>query len=92
MKSAVDGMLTRIKKAMPQAKLDGVLVQRMEQGVGEVIVGFRRDSDVGPIVMVGVGGILAEIGGGHAVGLGPVSIETAREMIDEVPGVAVLRG
>ena len=92
MKSAVDGMLSRIKKAMPQAKLDGVLVQRMEQGVGEVIVGFRRDSDVGPIVMVGVGGILAEIGGGHAVRLAPVSIETAREMIDEVPGFAVLRG
>lgn len=92
LKRAVDDMLARIAKAMPQAQLDGVLVQRMEQGVGEVIVGFRRDRDVGPIVMVGVGGILAEIGGGHAVRLAPVSIETAREMIAEVPGFAVLRG
>jgi len=92
LKTAVDGMLSRIKKAMPQAKLDGVLVQRMEQGVGEVIVGFRRDRDVGPIVMVGVGGILAEIGGGHAVRLAPVSMATAHEMIAEVPGFAVIRG
>jgi acyl-CoA synthetase (NDP forming) len=92
LKTAVDGMLARISKALPEARLDGVLVQRMEQGVGEVIVGFRRDRDVGPIVMVGVGGILAEIGGGHAVRLAPVSMETAREMISEVPGFAVLRG
>jgi len=88
----VETMLARIRSERPQAKLDGVLVQRMEQGVGEVIVGFRRDRDVGPIVMVGVGGILAEIGGGHAVRLAPVDVATAREMIDEVPGFAVLRG
>ena len=92
MKKAVDGMLARIRNALPEAVIDGVLVQRMEQGIGEVIVGFRRDRDVGPIVMVGVGGILAEIGGGHSVRLAPVSIEAAREMIDEVPGFAVLRG
>jgi len=92
LKTAVDGMLSRIRSALPEAKLDGVLVQRMEQGVGEVILGYRRDRDAGPIVMVGVGGILAEIGGGHAVRLAPVSMETAREMISEVPGFAVLRG
>ena len=92
LKTAVDGMLTRIHRALPQAKLDGVLVQRMEQGIAEVIVGFRRDPDAGPLVMVGVGGILAELGGGHAVRLAPVSLDTAREMIDEVAAFAVLRG
>lgn len=92
LKTAVDGMLIRIHRALPQAKLDGVLVQRMEQGIAEVIVGFRRDRDAGPLVMVGVGGILAELGGGHAVRLAPVSLDTAREMIDEVSSFAVLRG
>jgi acyl-CoA synthetase (NDP forming) len=92
LKTAVDGMMTRIHRALPQAKLDGVLVQRMEQGIAEVIVGFRRDPDAGPLVMVGVGGILAELGGGHAVRLAPVSLDTAREMIDEVAAFAVLRG
>jgi acyl-CoA synthetase (NDP forming) len=92
LRTAVDGMLARIRGALPQARLDGVLVQRMEQGIAEVIVGFRRDRDVGPLVLVGVGGILAELGGGHAVRLAPVSLETAREMIDEVAAFAVLRG
>jgi acyl-CoA synthetase (NDP forming) len=92
LKTEVDAMLARIRKALPQAKLDGVLVQRMEQGIAEVIVGFRRDRDAGPLVMVGVGGILAELGGGHALRLAPVSLETAREMIDEVKAFAVLRG
>jgi acyl-CoA synthetase (NDP forming) len=92
LKTEVDAMLARIRKALPQAKLDGVLVQRMETGIAEVIVGFRRDRDAGPLVMVGVGGILAELGGGHAVRLAPVTLETARDMIDEVKSFAVLRG
>ena len=92
LKDAVDGMLTRIRSALPKAKLDGVLVQRMEKGIAEVIVGFRRDRDAGPLVMVGVGGILAELGGGHAVRLAPVSLDTAREMINEVKAFDVLRG
>lgn len=92
LKDAVDGMLTRIRSALPKAKLDGVLVQRMEKGSAEVIVGFRRDRDAGPLVMVGVGGILAELGGGHAVRLAPVSLDTAREMINEVKAFDVLRG
>ena len=92
LKTVVDDMLTRIRGALPQAKLDGVLVQRMEKGIAEVIVGFRRDRDAGPVVMVGVGGILAELGGGHSVRLAPVSLVTAREMIDEVAAFAVLRG
>jgi succinyl-CoA synthetase beta subunit len=64
----------------------------MEKGIAEVIVGFRRDRDAGPLVMVGVGGILAELGGGHAVRLAPVSLDTAREMINEVKAFDVLRG
>lgn len=92
LKGAVDGMLTRIRSALPKAKLDGVLVQRMEKGIAEVIVGFRRDRDAGPLVMVGVGGILAELSGGHALRLAPVSLDAAREMINEVKAFDVLRG
>lgn len=92
LKTAVDGMLEKIRSTLPQAKLDGVLVQRMEQGIAEVIVGFRRDPDAGPLVMVGVGGILAELGGGHALRLAPVDLDTARGMINEVSAFAILRG
>lgn len=92
LRSAVADMLSRIRSRVPQAKLDGVLVQRMKSGIAEVIVGYRHDPDAGPVVMVGVGGVMAELGGGHSVRLAPVSLDTAREMIAEIPGFAVLKG
>jgi len=90
--AAFDAMLARIRLAHPEARIEGVLVQPMQRGLGEVIVGFRRDRDVGPVVMVGVGGILAEVCAGHAVRLAPVSLDSALEMIESVPGLAVVRG
>ena len=89
---AADRLLERIRTNAPQARIDGLLVQTMERGLAEVIVGYRRDRDVGPLIMVGVGGTLAELWTGHAVRLAPVGTATAQEMIDEVPGLASIRG
>jgi acyl-CoA synthetase (NDP forming) len=69
-----------------------LLVQRMEGGLGEAIVGYREDPIVGPLVMVGAGGILAELYNDAVLRLAPVSEEEALEMIGEVKGFAVLRG
>jgi len=88
----IDAMLARIQSERPDARIEGVLVQPMQRGLCEVIVGFRRDRDVGPVVMVGVGGILAEVCAGHTVRLAPVSIDSALEMIASVPGLALVRG
>jgi acyl-CoA synthetase (NDP forming) len=89
---AIDRMLARMKAAHPQARIDGVLVQSMVQGVAEIILGYRYDPEVGPVVMAGAGGVLAELAPGHAVRLAPVSIEAATAMIAEVPALAVLKG
>jgi acyl-CoA synthetase (NDP forming) len=69
-----------------------VLVQRMERGLAEAIVGYREDPVVGPIVLVGAGGTLAELYKDFAVALAPVSAEQAEEMIARVKGLAVIRG
>ena len=76
----------------PRAKINGILVQRMEKGLAEVILGFRRDPQVGPVVVLGIGGVLAEIYKDIAIRLAPVGIETARTMVEEVKGLAVIRG
>ena len=76
----------------PAAKINGILVQRMERGLAEVIVGFRRDAQVGPVVVLGVGGVLVEIYKDIAIRLAPVGIEDARAMVEEVKGLAVIRG
>jgi acetate---CoA ligase (ADP-forming) len=82
----------RVKAHMPNAKLEGFLVQKMERGLAEVILGFRRDPLVGPTVTVGLGGVLAEIYKDAATRLAPVDEAEARQMIEEVKGLATIRG
>jgi acyl-CoA synthetase (NDP forming) len=82
----------RAKAHMPNAKLEGFLVQKMERGLAEVILGFRRDPLVGPTITVGLGGVLAEIYKDAATRLAPVDETEARQMIEEVKGLATIRG
>lgn len=85
-------MEKRVRAHSPQAKLDGFLIQKMERGLAEVILGFRRDPLVGPTVTVGLGGVLAEIYKDAATRLAPVDEAEARQMVDEVKGLATIRG
>jgi acyl-CoA synthetase (NDP forming) len=89
---AARDMEKRVRAHSPQARLEGFLVQKMERGLAEVILGFRRDPLVGPTVTVGLGGVLAELYKDAATRLAPVDEREARQMIEEVKGLAILRG
>ena len=69
-----------------------LLVQAMERGLAEAIVGYRDDPVVGPLVLVGAGGILAELYNDVAIGLAPVTEAEAKSMVARVKGFAALRG
>ena len=69
----------------------GLLVSRQLQGV-ELILGGRRDPLFGPLVVVGLGGILAEVLDDVAIRLAPVDQAEAAAMLDELRAVAVLAG
>jgi hypothetical protein len=64
----------------------------MAQGLAEVIIGFRRDPEVGPVVMLGAGGILAELHRDISLRLAPVDEAGALEMIAEVRSLRVIEG
>jgi len=89
---AVNKMKERVQRLVPDARIDGVLLQEMASGLGEALIGLRYDNLVGPIVTVGAGGILAEIYKDVCHRPAPVNAETARQMIAEVKGFAYLRG
>lgn len=99
-KSEVGGVILGIasraefeSKAKSLAKKgEPLLVQRMEAGLAEAIVGYRDDPLVGPLAMVGAGGILAELYNDVVLRLAPVDEAGAREMIGQVKGFAALRG
>jgi acyl-CoA synthetase (NDP forming) len=69
-----------------------LLVQRMENGLAEAIIGYRHDPVVGPLVLVGAGGVLAEVYADYSMRCAPVSVAEAQEMIAEVKGLAPIRG
>ena len=89
---AARDMEKRVRAHSPGARLEGFLVQKMERGLAEVILGFRRDPLVGPTVTVGLGGVLAELYKDAATRLAPVDEDEARQMIEAVKGLAILRG
>ncbi len=80
-------ILAAVAAAAPRAVRVGILVQRLEAGVAEAIVGYRRDPRVGPVVMVGSGGAMVEARGDVAVRRAPVSLADARAMIAELRGL-----
>jgi hypothetical protein len=67
-------------------------IQRMESGLAEAIVGYRDDPVVGPVVLVGAGGTLAELYEDFVLRMAPVSEAEALEMIEGVKGLATIRG
>jgi succinyl-CoA synthetase beta subunit len=69
-----------------------VLVQPMISGVGEVLIGYRVDPDVGPLIMVAMGGIFTEVYRDRSLRLAPVDLAAAHEMVAEVRGLATLKG
>jgi succinyl-CoA synthetase beta subunit len=68
------------------------LIQRMEFGLAEVILGYRVDDLVGPIVVIGSGGTLSEIYDDKSVRVAPVEIDDAIEMINEVKSLSIING
>jgi acyl-CoA synthetase (NDP forming) len=89
---AFEGILAAARRHAPDAELLGVLVQPMAAEGVEVIVGARHDVRFGPMVLVGLGGILAETIGDTVLQPAPVTAAEAREMIAGLRGARVLQG
>lgn len=85
-------MAGRVARMAPHARLTGFLVQPMAKGLGEAIIGFRRDPEVGPVVLLGAGGITAELFRDVTLRLAPVDEAEAHGMIAAVRGLQVLAG
>jgi hypothetical protein len=69
-----------------------MLVQPMEGRGLELMVGARVDPLFGPVVVVGLGGILVELLKDTVIALAPVAPWQAREMLGRLKGAALLGG
>jgi acetyltransferase len=89
-RAAAQELLAMAKEGSLDAR--GLLVQPMAQEGVELIVGARRDPLFGPVVLVGLGGTLAEVLDDVAIRLVPIRTAEADVMLDELRGAAILRG
>jgi acyl-CoA synthetase (NDP forming) len=87
-----EALLAAIATIKQATHVDRVLVQPMVSGLGEVLIGYRVDPDVGPTIMLAAGGILAEIHRDRSIRLAPVDLAEAKAMIGEVAALKAFAG
>lgn len=82
----------QVRANVPNAKIDGVVVQKMAGEGVEMLLGVKRDPLFGPVVICGFGGIFVEVLKDVAVGIPPLTKDQAEEMIARLRGAAILAG
>jgi acetyltransferase len=87
-------MLERIEKAQPEARIQGFTVEPMARrpGAYELIVGMIEDAQFGPVMLVGHGGVAVEVINDKALGLPPLNMRLAREMLSRTRIYRLLKG
>ena len=89
---AFEEIMASVKQNQPDARIEGVAVQRMAPAGTEVIVGMSKDPQFGPVMMFGLGGIFVEVLKDVAFRIVPLEPRDAREMVREIKGFPVLEG
>jgi acetate---CoA ligase (ADP-forming) len=89
---AFDEIRISLRKALPDARFDGVTVEPMVMGGIETIVGMNRDPLFGPVVLFGLGGVAVELLRDVSVRVAPLTDRDAAEMLGEFRGAPLLDG
>jgi acetate---CoA ligase (ADP-forming) len=88
---AYDEMLAAVKAKKPDANIEGVLVQKQIKGV-ECLLGISRDEQLGPTLVMGLGGVFVEILADVAIRIPPISATEARRALENLKGAKLFSG
>ena len=91
-RAAFEKILANVLKAVPKAKIDGILMEQMAPKGVEVILGASRDERFGPLMMFGLGGTLVEVLKDVSFRLAPMWQISAEKMVREIRSFKVLDG
>ena len=82
-RAAWDEIMASVKRLRPDARVDGVSVERMvsRPNSRELMVGIASDPVFGPAIAFGAGGIAVEVLNDRAVGLPPLNAKLARDLV-----------
>lgn len=92
LQAAVRTVLADVRRLVPEARIDGIMISEMIRDGRETLVGVVNDEAFGPTVVLGLGGIFVEVLRDVSYRVAPFDIETAREMVGELRGRILFDG
>ncbi|MCF8142338.1 MAG: bifunctional acetate--CoA ligase family protein/GNAT family N-acetyltransferase [Deltaproteobacteria bacterium] len=91
--SAFQKIIQGARQHFPEAEIDGATLQPMILGgEHELIVGAKQDTEFGPVILFGMGGVMTEIFKDRALGLPPLNRLLARRLMEKTLCYQVLKG
>jgi acetate---CoA ligase (ADP-forming) len=90
--AAYEQIIQSTMRYMPDARIDGVLVQKMAPKGHELVIGMVNDPTFGPIMMVGLGGSMVELMGDVVHRPAPVDVAEATAMLRSLRSAPLLQG
>jgi acetate---CoA ligase (ADP-forming) len=91
LEATLSEMRAQVHAYAPEARIRGFLLEEMAEGV-EMIVGALNNPSFGPLVVIGLGGIHAEVFRDVVRRYAPLTIDEARAMILSLKGARLLQG
>lgn len=92
LKNRSQEMLKHLKATLPEASLEGLLLQELITYETQLIIGVNREEGFGPLVMAGMGGIFVEILKDVRFALSPMPANKPEEMLRSLNSVAIFEG
>jgi acetyltransferase len=89
---AYERIVAQVGRQLPDARIDGVLLEEMAGDGVEVIIGGSRDEKFGPLMMFGLGGRMVEVWKDVTFRLAPMWRASAERMIRQIRGYRLLEG
>jgi acetate---CoA ligase (ADP-forming) len=90
--AAYDQIVASTRRYKPDARVEGVLVQKMAPRGHELVIGVVNDPTFGPIMMAGLGGTMVELMGDVVHRPAPVDVAEATEMLRGLKSAKLLQG
>ncbi|MCX9084048.1 MAG: bifunctional acetate--CoA ligase family protein/GNAT family N-acetyltransferase [Candidatus Methanoperedens sp.] len=88
-----DNLMKRVREKAPQARINGVTVQKMIENIDyEIMLGSKKDNYFGSVILFGMGGITAEIFGDFSIGLPPLNQTLARRLMEDTKIFKMIQG
>jgi len=93
-RNAFDKIEANVSSRMPYARMEGVTIQKMfpSKDAVELILGIKKDEIFSTVLLVGMGGITAELFGDKALGFPPLNERLARRMLESLKIYPLLKG